>query len=120
IPIDVELQSVQNEISHAESEILQLDAEIDRLEQVVSSLKQRRNELQNFKIQKQSLFAPIRKLPEDVLEYLFLACQWHLEPDGYIQACNRDTFVGTVTQICVQWHSVALSCRKLWSRISFY
>ncbi|KAF8995225.1 hypothetical protein BDQ17DRAFT_1430485 [Cyathus striatus] len=92
------------EINDAESEIVRLDTE----------------ELQQFSAQERSLLAPIRKLPQDVLQYLFVMCQRHLERDngGMFDICNPNAFIRTITQICVYWQSLAYSCPELWSRIS--
>ncbi|KAF8990535.1 hypothetical protein BDQ17DRAFT_1207959, partial [Cyathus striatus] len=94
--------------------IRQLDAEIARLQHVVASLQQRRNVLERFKNQEKSLFAPIRKLPDDLLQNLFLVCQQHLGRDGFIDVFDRNSFVRTITQICAYWRFIAYSCPQIW------
>ncbi|KAF9003546.1 hypothetical protein BDQ17DRAFT_1279524 [Cyathus striatus] len=119
VPYGFERVSTELEIENAESEIDQLGEEIDALERKIDSLRKRHIALQKFTTQKKSLLAPIRKLPQDVLQYLFLECQWHLEEDapGYISVCNPRAFIRIITQVCAHWRSVALSCPALWSRI---
>ncbi|KAF8995224.1 hypothetical protein BDQ17DRAFT_1186208, partial [Cyathus striatus] len=101
-------------VENAESEIDQLGEEIVGLRRKIDSLRKRCIALQKFTTQEKSLLAPIRKLPQDVLQHLFLECQWHIEED----VCNPRAFVRIITQVCAHWRSVALACPALWSRIS--
>ncbi|KAF9003545.1 hypothetical protein BDQ17DRAFT_1425040 [Cyathus striatus] len=117
VPFGLARLSKEMEIEHAESEIDQIDEEIASLKRVIALLRKRRSALKFLSTQEKSLFAPIRKLSQDVLQYLFLVCQWNLEEDGCIPACKSVAFVRTITQVCVHWWSVALSCPALWSRI---
>ncbi|KAF9003682.1 hypothetical protein BDQ17DRAFT_483875 [Cyathus striatus] len=115
---DLNRQSTLAHITQTEEKILEVDQEIYLLQQIVASLQNGKAQLELFKARKESLLAPIRKLPDDVLRYLFVMCQWHLsEDDGYIETIKSDTFVRRITQISSHWRSVAISCPELWSRI---
>ncbi|KAF8996937.1 hypothetical protein BDQ17DRAFT_1544589 [Cyathus striatus] len=107
------------DIDRTQSEISRLDDEIDRLQQVLSSLQQRRDTLKKFNIQEQSLLAPIRKLPADVLQHLFVVALYHFTYDGFISICQPKSFIRTITQVSAYWRYLAHSCPTLWSRITF-
>ncbi|KAF8995228.1 hypothetical protein BDQ17DRAFT_1285244 [Cyathus striatus] len=117
IPYGSQRTSTLSDIDHAGSQILQLDKEIDRLTKVIKSLKNRSNALKVFNIQQKSLFAPIRRLPEEVLQHIFLVGRDVSEHDGFITVSYAKGFVQTVTQVCAYWRSVAFSFPRLWSRI---
>ncbi|KAF9003574.1 hypothetical protein BDQ17DRAFT_1541740 [Cyathus striatus] len=112
-------------VTEIESELTQIDEEIVRLQRSLSTLQQRRDTLDRYRTQEQSLFAPIRKLPEDLLQHLFLTCQRTLEEDGYISVSKQSTFVRTITQVCAYWRFVAYHFPLLWTKLrisdcSFY
>ncbi|KAF9003666.1 hypothetical protein BDQ17DRAFT_1409051, partial [Cyathus striatus] len=85
IPTGFEREVAESNISYSASEISRLDREIARLQHSLEALQQRRDALRQFELQERSLFAPIRKLSEDVLRQIFLESQLHSD---YISVCS--------------------------------
>ncbi|KAF8990203.1 hypothetical protein BDQ17DRAFT_1433969 [Cyathus striatus] len=90
---DLDRQSTLAHITQTEEKILEVDQAIYLLQQVVTSLQNGKDQLELSKARKQSLLTPIKKLPDNVLRYLFVVCQWYLSEDyGNIEPIKSDTF----------------------------
>ncbi|KAJ7118967.1 hypothetical protein C8R44DRAFT_187045 [Mycena epipterygia] len=84
------------------------DPEISRVQGILTSLQERRRSLQWYQDCCRSLLSPIRKLPPEILEIIFLACMGP-EPAMVIPVAG---------QVCRYWRGIVLGCPKLWSNIS--
>ncbi|KAK0479517.1 hypothetical protein IW261DRAFT_1365103 [Armillaria novae-zelandiae] len=64
----------------------------------------------------QTIVSPIRRIPEDIICEIFLAC-W--ETEGEIKDSLNGKFAPFVlSKVCREWRSIALSTSRLWSTIS--
>ncbi|KAF7353819.1 F-box domain-containing protein [Mycena venus] len=83
------------------------DPEISRLQSILASLQMQKARLQWYQECCRSVIAPIRKLPSEILETIFLAC-----------ASPQPNVIPVVGQVCRHWRDVAESTPQLWSNIS--
>ncbi|KAF8993566.1 hypothetical protein BDQ17DRAFT_1412927, partial [Cyathus striatus] len=95
IPTCNERESRMSTITQVESEIASLEAEISRIQRSLAALQKRRDELQIFTSQQRSILAPIRKLPSNLLEQIFLLWQQAGDTYGLTDVYNRESVLGT-------------------------
>lgn len=90
-----------------------MDVEIERVGSTLNSLKQKRANVQKFIDDCNTILAPVRRLPVDILKVIFEYClATHRHP---IMSPSEAPIL--LTQICHDWRSVALSTPLLWSRL---
>ncbi|KAF9000889.1 hypothetical protein BDQ17DRAFT_1327535 [Cyathus striatus] len=116
IPTGPDLESTLSTISYTESETKRLDNEIARVKLSLDALQQRRDALYQFSLQEQALFAPIRKLPEDILCNIFLEAE--IDSEDGIDICNAETFVRIIRQVSYHWRSLVDTFAPLWSHVT--
>ena len=94
-------------------EISSIDVEIERTECILNSLKRKRVHIQESINDFNTILAPVRRLPMDVLGLIFGHClTTHRNP---VMSVSEAPIL--LTQICRDWRSIALSTPRLWSRL---
>ena len=94
-------------------EISLIDVEIKQIEGILNSLKRKRTHIQESIDDFNTILAPVRRLPMDVLGVIFTYCL----------ATHRNSVMSAseapilLTQVCHDWRSIALSTPQLWSRL---
>ncbi|KAJ7063640.1 hypothetical protein C8F01DRAFT_85897 [Mycena amicta] len=89
--------------SHLES----YEPEISRIQGILDALLDRKAQLQRFKECCGSVTSPIRKLPPEILQIIFLTCMG-----------GKPDIIPVVGQICQHWRNITLDTPELWSNIS--
>ncbi|KZP13312.1 hypothetical protein FIBSPDRAFT_835303, partial [Athelia psychrophila] len=89
-----------------------VDAEIQKISAAWSYLREKRDTLQNSIQRHDSLLAPIRRLPEDVLRHIFYLSL----PGSHKQSSFDNILVAPLllTQVCEPWKQCAISSQRLW------
>ncbi|KAK7471283.1 hypothetical protein VKT23_002691 [Stygiomarasmius scandens] len=94
-------------LAGAEQDLQEYNAEARRLQALVDAVTAKANQLKRLMQMKQSLLAPVRKLPDELLALIFERCSFDLfekkEP--------------SVMHVCSRWRNIALSFPALWSYI---
>ncbi|KAJ7617213.1 hypothetical protein FB45DRAFT_727525, partial [Roridomyces roridus] len=85
--------------------------EMARLQHLIDEATQRKDELQHFVDAHTALLSSARRLPDDILREIFLAC---LSPTGNPAFCTDQSPL-LVSQISSAWRRVALSTPRLWA-----
>ncbi|KIJ39213.1 hypothetical protein M422DRAFT_258103 [Sphaerobolus stellatus SS14] len=67
--------------------------------------------IEEYIFRQRAIFAPIRRLPDDILMRIFEESAGPVTQYG--------TFAWTLTAVCKRWRAVGLACASLWSRIQF-
>ena len=94
-------------------EISIIDVEIEQIEGILNSLKQKRAHIQESVDDFNTILAPVRRIPTDVLGVMFSHClATHRNP---VMSASEAPIL--LTQICRDWRSIALSIPRLWSRL---
>ncbi|KAF8635047.1 hypothetical protein AX15_000583 [Amanita polypyramis BW_CC] len=128
---------VRATFSQVQEDIAQLDAHVSRLSDMLSRLVEKRGKLQEYLEQHRALFSPARCVPPEIWGEIFLYC---LPPDTSVEdfryrspivknwfsscssdgdAVNEDTRVPWVfTRISRDLRTAALSCPRLWTKVS--
>jgi len=122
-PSSIEVTSILQSFQMAKDAILIHDDKISRLEQILNTLQLQRDILQDYARQQESLLAPIRKLPVEILTQIFSL--YHLD-SGYGLEIRQGVQKGesvkspilALSHVCSHWRTVSISRPLLWSSIS--
>jgi hypothetical protein len=90
-----------------DSQFARYDPEISRLQSILADLHEKRARLQSYKECCSSVLSPVRKLPPEVLQNVFLACR---SPEPNV--------IPVVGQVCRHWRDLVEGTPQLWSNIS--
>jgi hypothetical protein len=115
---DVEKETLLSLASGAEAEARSADGEIARLRAVLLELERSRDSLLKAASQARSLFAPIRKVPPEILGEIFFLTYSSIQfSDGALTA-GRGMPTVLTGEVCSSWRDIAVSTRKLWACIT--
>ncbi|KAK7058349.1 hypothetical protein VNI00_001982 [Paramarasmius palmivorus] len=109
-------------LQEEEQELQRYDEEIESIRQTLERLERER-ELLNRKIEeRRSWLAPIRRLPAEILERIFLQLRIRLHvgrstPRNGLRTYRLTSLAITLCHVSVHWRSVATAQRSIWSRI---
>ncbi|KAF7370259.1 hypothetical protein MSAN_00657000 [Mycena sanguinolenta] len=90
-----------------------LDEEIAVLRKALDKLTEERDALSTYVEAHKSLLSPIRRLPRDIVEVIFLACL-PMHRNCVMSAQEAPVLLG---RICSSWRAISLSMPRLWSRL---
>lgn len=117
---DVEKERSEESIEAIKAHLSQLEDHYARLEAEQAHCKEQRKNLLTLLEEHRAVAAPIRMLPDDVLDEIFMACvedafnSTHAsKPHSYIHQLAALALSG----VCKRWRVVALSTPRIWSRI---
>ena len=91
----------------------QLDDDISHLQMLLDELRRKREPLLNFIAEQNTILAPIRRLPAEILAKIFVLCMNY--DTSSFDPMQSPLLVG---RVCRGWRQVALSTQKLWSSIT--
>ena len=112
-PSEAETRKLKALRANPLKEISVIDVEIEQIEGILNSLKRKRAHIQESVDDINTILAPVRRLPTDVLGVIFSHClATHRNP---VMSASEAPIL--LTQICCDWRSVALSIPRLWSRL---
>ncbi|KAF5339249.1 hypothetical protein D9758_013340 [Tetrapyrgos nigripes] len=115
VPSDPETSRIQSLLQCVESDLNCYDAEIGRLSQTLETLKRRRNELQEYRDCYRTVFAPVRRLPVELLAYIF---SFYCNPGLLVNDDGVEAPALVLSQTCSFWRAVAVATPELWSSLS--
>ncbi|KAK7018878.1 hypothetical protein R3P38DRAFT_2978839, partial [Favolaschia claudopus] len=93
--------------------LAKLDGEILALRQKLDGLVGERESLDAYIQSHQALMSPIRRIPLDLLEQIFIACL-PAHRNCVMSAQEAPVLLG---RICSSWRALSLSAPRLWSRL---
>ncbi|KAJ7649027.1 hypothetical protein DFH06DRAFT_944798, partial [Mycena polygramma] len=109
-------------------ELARCDIEIATLRERLDQLLVERAAIQADYIDCNSLLAPVRRLPSEILAEIFALCWDSFTPfmeDVDCDSVSLPTEIArlahapllNLSRVCVRWHNIALGTPALWSRI---
>lgn len=116
--LKAQLQSIGDRINSINEELESTDDLRDYMVDAVSSISTMvSTTMGTIQKKRQGLLHPIRRLPAEMLEEIFLACV-HEETRGWLDDPARTPDLPKaatrVASVCRFWRSVALQCPRLW------
>ncbi|KAI5894692.1 uncharacterized protein SCHCODRAFT_02686258 [Schizophyllum commune H4-8] len=111
-PENIPSRDYISKAEEAEREILAFDAEIRRLQALTQDLQAHRQSLADYAAQQRSLVAPVRHIPTEVLEAIFLlACR---TPEFAFPLQESMTTARTLSHVCHTWRKLLATSKQLW------
>lgn len=105
-PKEFELQAIKDFCILPIQELAAIEAQIE-------TLRARRSKLKALIDAHQMLLAPIRRIPPEVLQYIFLLCV----PQHRNPVMHGSEAPLLLTSICRNWRNLAIETARLWNRI---
>lgn len=113
VPSDSEMLEIRLLLMDPVEELARLDAQVGEMEITLSLLKEKRASLKVPIDAHRALISPMRHVPLDVLQEVFLSCL-PSEHNALIDPTEAPLLLG---RICRHWRRVAYSTPMLWSSI---
>ncbi|KAJ2919723.1 hypothetical protein MD484_g692, partial [Candolleomyces efflorescens] len=114
-PSDAEMHLIKALIQEKVHAIDMIDTETKGLEESLAALKARRKAHKIFITKHRALIAPIKQLPPDILQTVFLACLPAIGRPQASMTCDHPAVV--ISHVCRHWRQLAFETPLLWSRI---
>ncbi|KAL0567065.1 hypothetical protein V5O48_014929 [Marasmius crinis-equi] len=118
----LERPRVEDRVHEFEENIARIQADIDanKDKAAIALLEAKKDWMEQFVRAGESLLAPIRRLPREILYYIFSMCC----EDGTSFVTPRGEFdvtpvPFTLSMVCARWREVAVSSGVLWSDMQF-
>lgn len=102
---------IRDSVLGARTIVSQLDIEIETASAILNHLRNKRDRLHRFVVKHESFLAPIRRLPAELLNYIFSFCL----PSPEVSSFNVRNAPLLLTQVCAGWRDSALSSQRLWA-----
>jgi hypothetical protein len=112
-PINDEFEQITQLLIEPLNQLKDLDTEISRLQRITDELSIKRNQLADFITPHQALLSPIRRVPRDVLQEIFVRCL----PTNHNAIMNHRDAPLLLGRVCSSWRSISISIPQLWSSI---
>ena len=110
---DEDVSEVQRAILERSSGVAELDETIAQLKQALEDVQSQRDAISDDISKYRTLLSPIRKLPVDILQTIFLQCL----PSSHNALLSYRHAPLLLTHVCRQWRDLALGAPGLWASI---
>ena len=114
VPEAKEKASILSTIEDYGVQLDPLNTEISQLKTIIDKLKTRRSQLELQISYQTGLLSPFRRLPNELLEEIFLYCS-----GGRVDVCSPRSDVWNFEKVCKRWRDVSLSS-EVWSSINIF
>ncbi|KAJ7252151.1 hypothetical protein B0H12DRAFT_961513, partial [Mycena haematopus] len=109
-PLDEEVFEIESLLVQPLSRLQDLDDRIADLQKAIDKLTEERTSLRAYVDAHRALISPVRRLPLDVLQEIFVACL-PTHRNCVMSASEPPVLLG---RICSSWRSISLSTPRLW------
>ncbi|KAK7001459.1 hypothetical protein R3P38DRAFT_2558783, partial [Favolaschia claudopus] len=106
------------EISQIHAQLLLHEAELTRLEALIQDLCAQRDRVKDYLHSHKALISLPRRLPQDILEEIFLACLPATRDVFMIRSAAEPPLL--LGRICSRWRSIAFALPTLWSSLHIH
>ncbi|KAK0436215.1 hypothetical protein EV421DRAFT_2061245, partial [Armillaria borealis] len=115
-PLRTEHHQLESFIGEGHGFLATLQEWVSQARTVLNELLEEEKRVQDMIESCQTIVSPIRRIPEDIVREIFLAC-WETDEE------RKDSLNGkfaplVLSKVCREWRSIALSTSRLWSTIS--
>ncbi|KAJ7061606.1 hypothetical protein C8F01DRAFT_1137862 [Mycena amicta] len=110
---DAEVNDIQSILVQSTTRLASLDDEIAALQKTMDALVNERSQLVSFIENHKSLLSPIRRMPRDVFEEIFVACM-PVTRNCAMSSREAPLLLG---RVCSAWRAICVSTPRLWARL---
>ncbi|KAJ6456434.1 hypothetical protein C8R45DRAFT_1222121 [Mycena sanguinolenta] len=112
-PKDNELLKIQALLVEPTRRLHRLDDEIAELQKAIDKLAEERHTLCTYVDAHEALISPVRRLPLDIIQEIFIACI-PTHRNCVMSASEAPVLLG---RICSLWRAISLATPRLWARL---
>ncbi|KAJ7661523.1 hypothetical protein DFH06DRAFT_1471951 [Mycena polygramma] len=112
-PKDEELLEIKALLVEPSLRLKRLDDEIAELQKAMDRVAEERDTLRRWMDAHTALISPVRRLPLDIVQEIFIACL-PTHRNCVMSASEAPVLLG---RICSSWRSISLSTPRLWARL---
>ncbi|KAF7336757.1 hypothetical protein MVEN_02110900 [Mycena venus] len=112
-PREDELAQITGLLEEPCLKLKRLDDEIDAMRKALDKLSEERDALNAYLQAHRALMSPIRRLPLDIIQEIFMACL-PTHRNCVMSAQEAPVILG---RICSSWRAISLATPRLWSRL---
>ncbi|KAJ7165542.1 hypothetical protein C8R43DRAFT_212698 [Mycena crocata] len=112
-PRDDEIIAIKDLLLEPTLRLGRLDGEIVKLQKEIDKLLEERNNLHTYVEAHKALLSPVRRVPPDIIQEIFLACL-PSHRNCVMSAQEAPVLLG---RICSFWRTISLSTPRIWSRL---
>ncbi|KAJ2930329.1 hypothetical protein H1R20_g6784, partial [Candolleomyces eurysporus] len=105
------------ELNHLQCLVDERQKSVDTLDREIEALTKRRDEHAKFVKEHSALLSPIRRVPNDILSLVFLACLPHNSPSRRLTRLSAVHPALVVSHVCQRWRQLSFNTPLLWSII---
>ena len=113
IPNVAERQEISEYVSTVNGELSQLNAKITEMRTALMQVARTRDRLQAAANQHQALISPLRRLPPELLQVIFVCCL-PLHRNAVMHSSEAPVLLG---RVCSEWRRISLSTPEVWSTL---
>ncbi|KAF9462332.1 hypothetical protein BDZ94DRAFT_1166046, partial [Collybia nuda] len=113
VPPKDELDELRRLLVDPIDELKQLDIELAHLRNVIDRLSSKRDQLYISIVRHKNLMAPLRRIPEELLQEIFFHCL-PVDHNATMSCHDAPLLLG---RVCSHWRRVSLGTPRLWSGI---
>ncbi|KAJ7061591.1 hypothetical protein C8F01DRAFT_1137833 [Mycena amicta] len=110
---DAEVKDIQSILVKPTTRLASLDDEIAALQKTMDGLVNERSQLVSFIDNHKALLSPIRRMPRDVFEEIFVACM-PVTRNCAMSSREAPLLLG---RVCSAWRNICFSTPRLWARL---
>ncbi|KAJ6594652.1 hypothetical protein B0H19DRAFT_1009675 [Mycena capillaripes] len=112
-PTDEEVLGIENLLVEPILQLKHLDDEIAQLQMAMDKLVEERESLGAYVAAHKALISPVRRLPLEILQEIFIACL-PTHRNCVMSASEPPVLLG---RICGSWRAVSLSTPRIWAKL---
>ena len=112
-PSDEELQKIPRILVEHQARLARMNGEIERVQATLDEFKCQREELVQLIDQYHALTSPIRRIPQENLQEIFINC---LAADRPAVMSGREAPL-LIGRVCSSWRSISQSTPELWTSV---
>ena len=112
-PLDEELQEISRILVEPQARLAKMNDEIERAQATLDELERQRDKLVRHIDQYRALTSPIRRIPREILQEIFINC---LPTDRPAVMSEREAPL-LIGRVCSGWRSISQSTPELWTSV---
>ncbi|KAJ7211823.1 hypothetical protein B0H12DRAFT_1195034, partial [Mycena haematopus] len=113
-PTDEEVLEIKALLVEPTLQLKGLDDEITNLQKAIDNLAEERHRIGAYVEAHKALVSPIRRLPLDIIQELFVACL-PTHRNCVMSASEAPVLLGCI--VCSSWRTISLSTPRLWASL---
>ncbi|KAF6764254.1 hypothetical protein DFP72DRAFT_840353 [Ephemerocybe angulata] len=113
VPSDNDVIHIRHLLSRPQSRVEAVDKEIRRITETLEYLQRERTTYQNYIDQHQAILSPIRRVPPEILQCIFVRCL----PTKHNAIMTSLQAPILLTHVCRDWRAAAHKMPRLWASL---